>query len=101
MRLLLEQLADIAAPHRGAGFVCAAALVMPSGEEICELGVWEGAVLTEPVGGNGFGYDPIFMPAGERRSAAELRPEEKNLVSHRTRAFTALAPVIRERLGAG
>ncbi|MBP6685534.1 MAG: RdgB/HAM1 family non-canonical purine NTP pyrophosphatase [Leucobacter sp.] len=98
--LLLEQLSDIAEEHRGAGFVCAAALVTPEGDEVCELGVWAGSLLTEPVGENGFGYDPIFKPEGERRSAAEMRPEEKNLVSHRTRAFTQLAPVIAELLGA-
>ena len=100
VRLLLEQLSDIAEQHRAAGFVCAAALVTPGGDEVCELGVWEGELLTEPVGENGFGYDPIFRPAGERRSAAELRPEEKNLVSHRTRAFTQLAPEIIRRLSA-
>ncbi|KAM9863828.1 RdgB/HAM1 family non-canonical purine NTP pyrophosphatase [Leucobacter sp. BZR 635] len=99
VQLLLEQLADIAEEHRAAGFVCAAALVTPEGEEVCELGVWAGSLLTAPVGENGFGYDPIFQPAGERRSAAEMRPEEKNLVSHRTRAFTQLAPAIAELLG--
>lgn len=98
VRLLLEQLSDIAEENRGAGFVCAAALVLPTGEEVCELGVWKGDLLTEPTGENGFGYDPIFRPEGERRSAAEMRPEEKNLVSHRTRAFTELAEAIRERL---
>ncbi|GAA2842954.1 XTP/dITP diphosphohydrolase [Leucobacter komagatae] len=96
VKLLLEQLSDIAEEHRAAGFVCAAALVTPEGQEVCELGVWQGALLTEPVGENGFGYDPIFLPEGERRSAAEMRPEEKNLVSHRTRAFTQLAPAIAE-----
>lgn len=99
LTLLLEQLSDIAEEHRAAGFVCAAALVTPDGEEVCELGVWEGTLLTEPVGENGFGYDPIFLPNGERRSAAEMRPEEKNLVSHRTRAFTQLAPAISELFG--
>lgn len=94
VKLLLEQLSDIAEEHRGAGFVCAAALVTPEGTEVCELGVWAGSLLTEPVGENGFGYDPVFLPEGERRSAAEMRPEEKNLVSHRTRAFTQLAPAI-------
>src|SRR5690606_21007054 len=69
VNLLLEQLGDIAEEHRAAGFVCAAALVLPSGEEVCELGVWKGDLLTEPTGENGFGYDPIFRPAGERRSA--------------------------------
>lgn len=100
VKLLLEQLSDIAEEHRAAGFVCAAALVLPTGEEFCELGIWEGDVLTEPIGENGFGYDPIFRPAGERRSSAEMRPEEKNLVSHRTRAFTALAPSIKAHLTA-
>lgn len=99
VKLLLEQLSDIAEEHRAAGFVCAAALVTPEGHEVCELGVWQGSLLTEAVGENGFGYDPIFMPEGERRSAAEMRPEEKNLVSHRTRAFTQLAPAIAELLG--
>ncbi|MFC5338448.1 RdgB/HAM1 family non-canonical purine NTP pyrophosphatase [Leucobacter denitrificans] len=99
VKLLLEQLSDIAEEHRSAGFVCAAALVLPTGEEVCELGVWEGDLLTEPIGANGFGYDPIFRPAGERRSAAEMRPEEKSLVSHRTRAFTELAPAILRLLG--
>ncbi|KUF06901.1 RdgB/HAM1 family non-canonical purine NTP pyrophosphatase [Leucobacter sp. G161] len=99
VQLLLEQLSDIAEEHRGAGFVCAAALVTPEGDEVCELGVWAGSLLTEPIGENGFGYDPIFKPEGERRSAAEMRPEEKNLVSHRTRAFTQLAPAIAELLG--
>lgn len=97
--LLLWQLSDVDDDHRQAGFVCAAALVTPEGAEVCELGVWEGEVLRERVGENGFGYDPIFRPAGERRSAAELRPEEKNLVSHRNRAFTALAPAIADLFG--
>ena len=94
VQLLLEQLSDIAEEHRAAGFVCAAALVTPEGAEVCELGVWQGSLLTAPVGEHGFGYDPIFQPEGERRSAAEMRPEEKNLVSHRTRAFTQLARAI-------
>ncbi|KIP53882.1 RdgB/HAM1 family non-canonical purine NTP pyrophosphatase [Leucobacter komagatae] len=98
VQLLLEQLSDIAEEHRAAGFVCAAALVTPEGQEVCELGVWAGSLLTEPIGENGFGYDPIFLPEGERRSAAEMRPEEKNLVSHRTRAFTQLAPSIAQLL---
>lgn len=99
VKLLLEQLSDIAPEHRTAGFVCAAALVTPGGDEVCELGVWAGELLMAPVGENGFGYDPIFRPEGERRSAAEMRPEEKNLVSHRTRAFTELAPAINQLFG--
>lgn len=98
LELLLWQLSDIAEPNRAARFVCAAALVMPDGEEVCELGNWAGDILTERAGTDGFGYDPIFRPAGESRSAAEMRPEEKDLVSHRNRAFTALASAIAQRL---
>ncbi|QBE50003.1 RdgB/HAM1 family non-canonical purine NTP pyrophosphatase [Leucobacter triazinivorans] len=99
--LLLWQLTDIADDHRGAGFVCAAALVVPPerderGQELCELGVWQGSVLREPVGAHGFGYDPVFRPEGEQRSAAELTAAEKDRLSHRTRAFSALAPAIRD-----
>ncbi len=99
--LLLWQLTDVADAHRAAGFVCAAALVLPPsgdepGAEICELGVWQGSVLREPVGERGFGYDPIFRPEGEQRSAAELTAAEKDLLSHRTRAFSTLAPAIRD-----
>lgn len=99
--LLLWQLTDIADGHRGAGFVCAAALVVPPkgderGRELCELGVWQGSVLREPVGAHGFGYDPVFRPEGEQRSAAELTAAEKDRLSHRTRAFSALAPAIRD-----
>ncbi|MBP1324909.1 XTP/dITP diphosphohydrolase [Leucobacter exalbidus] len=105
--LLLWQLTDVADEHRQAGFVCAAALVIPGdpevlgqpATEICELGVWEGTLLRERAGEGGFGYDPIFQPAGMTRSAAELSATEKDQFSHRTNAFTALAPEILSRLG--
>jgi XTP/dITP diphosphohydrolase len=62
--------------------------------EHVEAGIWTGEILTAPAGTNGFGYDPIFRPTGYDVSAAELSPEEKNAVSHRARAFTAIAPVV-------
>jgi len=101
--LLLWQLSDLSEEHRGAAFVCAAALALPgeplaSGDEAVALGEWRGRVLTAPAGAGGFGYDPIFQPEGETRSAAELSPDEKDALSHRRRAFTALAPEIRARL---
>ena len=96
--LLLAQLGDIAPAHRGAQFVCAAALVTPEGFEHVVEGVMKGTLLTEPRGSGGFGYDPIFLPHGETRSAAELSAEEKNAISHRAKAFGALAPVIAERV---
>ena len=77
---------------------CAAALVLPDGFEAVELGVWPGTVLDEPVGGGGFGYDPVFKPAGYSVSAAELHPDEKNAISHRFLAFEAIMPIVREKL---
>ncbi|MBX3098278.1 MAG: RdgB/HAM1 family non-canonical purine NTP pyrophosphatase [Salinibacterium sp.] len=85
--------------NRAAFFTCAAALVVPaSSREFVELGLWHGSILTEPAGPNGFGYDPIFKPAGLSVSSAELRPDEKNAVSHRALAFAALMPVVRREL---
>lgn len=94
LNLLLWQLSDVAAEHRSAQFVCAAALALPDGDETVCLGQWQGTVLTEARGAGGFGYDPIFQPAGEDRSSAELTQAEKDTRSHRARAFTALAPRI-------
>lgn len=91
------------AEDRTAAFVCAAALVDFTDPdhpiEQAELGEWAGEILTEPVGLGGFGYDPVFRPAGEERSAAELSPAEKNAVSHRARAFGALVEVLRGHYG--
>ncbi|MBZ2196248.1 RdgB/HAM1 family non-canonical purine NTP pyrophosphatase [Occultella gossypii] len=96
--LLLAQLGDVPAEHRAAGFVCAAALVTPDGHEHVELGELRGTLLTAPRGEGGFGYDPILQPDGETRSCAELTAGEKNAISHRGRAFRALAPHIAEAL---
>ncbi|MEE6296323.1 RdgB/HAM1 family non-canonical purine NTP pyrophosphatase [Georgenia wangjunii] len=94
LELLLAQLGDVPAQHRGAHFFCAAALVTPAGEEVVETGTMPGTLLTAPRGAGGFGYDPVLRPDGEERSAAELSPEEKNALSHRGKAFRALAPSI-------
>ena len=92
--LLLAQLADIAEEHRGARFVCAAALVTPDGREFVTTGALTGTLLTAPRGAGGFGYDPILRPDGDTRSCAELTAAEKNAISHRGQAFRALAPTI-------
>ena len=91
LALLLAQLVDIADDHRGAAFVCAAALVTPDGREVVREGRMEGRIAREAAGGGGFGYDPIFIPAGEDVTAAQLSPAQKNAISHRGKAFTALA----------
>ena len=95
LELLLANLAGES--NRAAQFTCAAAFV--SGEvEHVELGVWHGTVLTERAGVAGFGYDPIFQPDGLAVSAAELSSDEKNAISHRTTAFTAILPFVRSTL---
>lgn len=99
LRLLLRNMDGVA--DRRARFVCAAALVPApgTGAEHVELGEWQGFVLDSPTGEGGFGYDPVFRPEGETRSAAELAPAEKDALSHRSRAFRALTVVLRERYG--
>ncbi|MGB9034735.1 non-canonical purine NTP pyrophosphatase, RdgB/HAM1 family [Arthrobacter sp. UCD-GKA] len=92
--LLLAQLGDIAEEHRGASFVCAAALATPGGHVAVELGHLAGTLLHERRGNGGFGYDPILRPEGREISVAELTAEEKNAISHRGRAFRGLLPQI-------
>jgi XTP/dITP diphosphohydrolase len=94
--LLLAQLSDVPPPHRGARFVCVAAVAWPSGEEHTVEGRLEGHVIGERRGTNGFGYDPIFAPDGDTRTTAEMSPEEKDAISHRGKAFRALAAVLRQ-----
>ncbi|MGF1647379.1 MAG: non-canonical purine NTP pyrophosphatase [Kineosporiaceae bacterium] len=92
LRLLLAQLADVPDAHRRAWFACAAALVTPDGREEVAEGRLEGVLAREPRGGGGFGYDPVLVPDGESRTCAELSHAEKDAISHRGRAFRALAP---------
>ncbi|WP_030554713.1 XTP/dITP diphosphatase [Streptomyces exfoliatus] len=99
LNLLLAQLSDIADEHRGAHFACAAALALPDGTERVVEGRLEGTLRHTPTGTNGFGYDPILQPADHEVTCAELTPQEKNAISHRGKAFRALAPVVRELLG--
>jgi XTP/dITP diphosphohydrolase len=88
---------------RTAQFTCAAALVDPTDVrdgapfETAEVGVWPGRVAEQPAGGGGFGYDPIFVPDGLTITSAEISAEEKNAISHRARAFAALAEVLHRR----
>ena len=92
--LLLAQLADIPDERRGAEFRCAAALVQPGGAEQVTEGVLRGRLIRARRGTGGFGYDPIFVPDGGTQTTAELSPADKDAISHRGRAFRALAPAI-------
>jgi XTP/dITP diphosphohydrolase len=103
LQLVLDQLADVPGDRRGAAFICAAALVVPpradrSGNETVVRGHWRGTLTRAARGRNGFGYDPIFVPDGDRRTSAELEPAEKDALSHRGRALRALLPALRELL---
>lgn len=98
LELLLEQLADVPDEHRGAAFVCAAVLALPDGVSEGVEGRVRGRLAHEPRGAGGFGYDPIFVPAGGTRTFAEHSEAEKNALSHRGNAFRALVPVLRRRL---
>lgn len=104
LNLLLDQLSDIRDPHRTAQFVSTIALVMPpstgsgtKAEHVVQ-GVWPGRLATAASGVGGFGYDPVFIPdgqvAGAERTVGEWTADEKNAASHRSRAFTALAPLL-------
>ncbi len=96
LALLLAQLADVPDGRRGAAFVCVAALVTPDGDEVVEEGRVTGRLLRETRGSGGFGYDPVFVPDGETRTTAEMSAAEKNAISHRGRAFAALAGHLRK-----
>jgi XTP/dITP diphosphohydrolase len=99
LQLVLAQLADVPDQRRGAQFVCTAALVLPGGREHLAEGVLRGALIREPRGRNGFGYDPIFVPDSAQITTAEMDPAAKDSISHRGKALRALAPVIAAELG--
>jgi XTP/dITP diphosphohydrolase len=99
--LLLAQMRDVPDGRRSAAFVSSCALVCGPGavDSTVVRGEWPGVIAREPHGEGGFGYDPVFVPEGETRSAAELHPTEKDAVSHRGRALTLLLPALRALAG--
>ena len=90
LRALLHAVAGIPRSGRTARYRAVAAVAWPGGPELWAEGTCEGLLLTRPAGTEGFGYDPIFEPAGWDRTMAELSPEEKDRISHRGRALRAL-----------
>ena len=91
---MLSVMEGVPPEHRGARFVTVALARWPDGREIVAEGVLAGRIAESARGGHGFGYDPIFVPDppdGDGRTLAEMAIEEKNRVSHRARAFQALA----------
>jgi XTP/dITP diphosphohydrolase len=77
--------------HKTARYRCVAAIAWSDGPELHAEGVCEGILIGDPRGSGGFGYDPAFVPEGQTRTMAELPDEEKDRISHRGKAFRALA----------
>lgn len=92
--LLLSQLGDAPDERRTAQFRCAMALCTPDGVEVVELGEMAGHILHSEQGEGGFGYDPLFAADGYQVSTAELLAGEKDRISHRGKALTAIAPTV-------
>ena len=95
---VLDQLKDVPDAERTGYFICVAALYLPDGRTHCEEGRFLGTILRSPVGENGFGYDPIFQPAGLAISSAQMSSSEKDAMSHRGKALRAIAPHVMKAL---
>jgi XTP/dITP diphosphohydrolase len=87
---MIRAIAGVPAGGRTARYRCVAAVAWPAGVELYAEATCEGSLVGRPRGVNGFGYDPIFVPAGWERTMAELSDQEKDRISHRGRAFRAL-----------
>lgn len=96
LQLLLAQLEGVPERRRQARFVCALALVAPEMAPVVWRGELPGSVAVERSGSHGFGYDPIFIPAGHTRTTAELDPAEKDAISHRGQALGQFAGWLKE-----
>lgn len=92
---LLKLLQGVPIAKRGATFVCVAALAFPDGRAVAVRGEAKGTIATEERGRAGFGYDPLFVPAGFRRTYAELGRVVKNKISHRARAFAKIKKILK------
>jgi XTP/dITP diphosphohydrolase len=94
LRELIRSLKGVPASGRTARYRCVALLAHSDGREVYAEGVCEGTLVSKPRGAGGFGYDPIFVPAGWDRTMAELTDDEKDRISHRGRALRALRELV-------
>ncbi len=99
MRKLLHEMANVPAGRRQCHFVTAMAAVKPGVKPLVCRGEWQGELLGEPLGSNGFGYDPVFFDPQIQKSAAQLSREEKNSRSHRGRALACMLRLLPQYLG--
>jgi XTP/dITP diphosphohydrolase len=95
---LVERMRGVPTQKRRAHFVCVLVVIDDVGTEHHFEGRSDGTLRNEPVGGFGFGYDPLFVPDGSTKTFAELTDFEKNSVSHRARAWGQLVPWLRDRI---
>ena len=93
-QLLLQRLQDVPEPERGARYVCCAAVAWPDGRTLTATGTVRGRIATEARGDGGFGYDPLFHVPELDARFAEVPAHAKNRISHRSRAFRALAAAL-------
>jgi len=98
LQKLLTELHGVPAEFRQARYHCVIVFVRDAHDRdpIVAHGTWEGQIGTQPRGTGGFGYDPIFIPAGLHSTAAQLPPEQKNTLSHRAQALIALIDKLEE-----
>jgi XTP/dITP diphosphohydrolase len=96
---LLAELREVDGDGRRARYVCELVALSPAGAEVRGTGVLEGWIAEEPRGGEGFGYDPIFVPLGEEQTVAELGNEWKAENSHRARAARDLLRAMSRETG--
>ena len=96
LRHLVRAVAGVPGAGRTARYRCVAVLAFPEGAELDAQGLCEGLLVGKRKGSGGFGYDPVFVPAGWDRTMAELTHEEKDRISHRGRAFRALRDLVAE-----
>jgi XTP/dITP diphosphohydrolase len=99
LRALLEALRDVPDAARRGRFRCVAVCATPAGRSVWAEATVEGTIIHEPRGDAGFGYDPIFLPDGYERTTAEMSPGEKDAISHRGKAFRALAATLPSFVG--
>ncbi|KAF3978614.1 MAG: RdgB/HAM1 family non-canonical purine NTP pyrophosphatase [Methylococcales symbiont of Iophon sp. n. MRB-2018] len=97
LQKLLNDLTDISIKKRTARFVCVIVLLRHANDPLplISQAAWEGVILSEPIGENGFGYDPVFWLPTHQQTSAQLRPEIKNKISHRGQALRQLTELIK------
>lgn len=96
-KAIIDRLEGVEGDDRSARFVCVIAAAFPSGEVITTRGTIEGVIANEPKGSNGFGYDPIVYVPEYGMTTGEMDSEQKNAISHRGKALTAMKKILEER----